>query len=224
MSRRRSARPTKRRPWTAAEDDLLRAEFPGRPSAEVARELGRSVQAVYARAYQIGLRKSAAYLQGEYARRRNARLIDGGRATRLRAGNRPWNAGLEGWDAGGRSAETRFKPGEMRGAAARNWQPVGTERITAEGYVERKVAPRGPRRWRAVHVLLWESHHGPVPPGHIVVFRSGDRRDIRLDNLELITRAENMRRNSVHRLPKELAELCQLKGALQRRINERLQR
>lgn len=212
-----------RRRWTAGEDVLLCAQFPGRPSADVARDLGRTEKAVHARAHKLGLRKSAAYLLGEHASQRDGRLIEAGAATRFHPGHGPWNAGLKGWDAGGRSVETRFKPGEIRGAAARNWRPFGAERTNKEGILQRKVAVggRGKKRWQAVHVLLWESHHGPVPRGHIVVFRNGDRSDIRLDNLELISRAENMRRNSVHRLPKELAELCQLKGALQRCINER---
>jgi hypothetical protein len=29
------------------------------------------------------------------------------------------------------------------------------------------------RNWVAVHRLVWEQAHGPVPPGHIVVFRPG---------------------------------------------------
>jgi hypothetical protein len=46
---------------------------------------------------------------------------------------------------------------------------------------------------------------------------------ITLGRLELISRAENMRRNSYHtRYPKEVAQLIQLRGALNRQINKRL--
>lgn len=44
---------------------------------------------------------------------------------------------------------------------------------------------------------------------------------ITADRLELVTRAENMARNTLHRYPKEVAQLIQLRGALNRKINAR---
>ena len=87
--------------------------------------------------------------------------------------------------------------------------------------LDRKVSDTGypPRDWRGVHLLLWEEHHGSVPPGHAVVFKNGNKADIRIENLELITRRELMARNTVHNLPKPLAQLVQLRGALVRKIN-----
>lgn len=64
-----------------------------------------------------------------------------------------------------------------------------------------------------------------MPKGHLVVFRPGrktlDAELITLDAVELITRAENMARNTMHRLPKELAQVHQLRGVLTRTINQR---
>lgn len=82
------------------------------------------------------------------------------------------------------------------------------------------------RRWIPVHRLVWEAAHGPIPSGHAVVFRPGqhsvDERAITLDKLELVTRAELMRRNSYHtNYPPELKKLVQLRGALVRKINHR---
>ena len=79
------------------------------------------------------------------------------------------------------------------------------------------------RRWVAVHRLVWEAAHGPVPDGHVVVFLPGKRTaeldGITLDVVELVTRRELMRRNSVHQMPKELVELVRLRGVLTRQIN-----
>ena len=77
-----------------------------------------------------------------------------------------------------------------------------------------------------MHRLVWEAACGAVPDGHIVVFRPGrkttDPDKITLDALELLTRAENMRRNSVHsKYPPEVARLVQLRGALTRQINRK---
>ena len=56
----------------------------------------------------------------------------------------------------------------------------------------------------------------------IVVFRDRNKRNIDQANLEAITRAENMRRNSYHRYGQEIARAVQLRGVLNRQINKRL--
>jgi hypothetical protein len=211
------------RAWSVFEEVVLWELYPDTPTAEIARLLRRTDRQVYSKADTLGLKKSAAYLAGPHACRLR-RGDNPGKGTRFQKGQTPWNAGLKGWAAGGRSVETRFKPGEISGRAAELLQPLGAERLNKDGIVQRKIREDGPaqRRWKAVHALLWEEQHGRIPRGHIVVFKNGDKTDIRLDNLELISRAENMRRNTVHRLPKELAEVVQLKGALQRQINKRM--
>src|SRR5690606_20810484 len=112
-----------------------------------------------------------------------------------------------------------------RGNKPWTWLPVGTERVEKDGILMRKVSDTGHRRkdWRPVHVLKWERYRGPVAEGHIVVFLNRDKRDFSIRNLACITRAENIQRNSVHRLPKELADLVQLVGALNRQINARVE-
>lgn len=113
------------------------------------------------------------------------------------------------------------------GCSARISFVVGTLRI-AEGQLQKKVNDGFPymRRWVAVQRLVWEAANGPIPPGHIVVFKDGrirtEEAQITLGVLELISRGENMRRNSVHtRYPKEVALLVQLRGAINRQINKR---
>jgi hypothetical protein len=180
---------------------LLLARYPHEPTSRVARDLRRSAAAVSSRALQLGLAKSPEYLASPEACR------------------------PPGW-APGRMAETQFKPGERRGVAVRLYKPIGHERLSKEGYLQRKIHDGLPRqsRWRAVHLLVWEAANGPLPQGHVVAFRNGDKRDIRLENLECIPRRELMRRNTIHRLPQPLAETIQLLGALNRQIRQRQKR
>ena len=140
-----------------------------------------------------------------------------GNKTSFKPGNKPWNAGLKGWDSGGRSAETRFKKGNK----PHQWKPIGHERITDEGYLQRKVADTGQskRDYVNVHWLLWIEHHGEIPEGMIIVFKDRNPQNIVIDNLECISRSENMRRNTVHRLPKEVVLAAQLVGAINRKLN-----
>jgi hypothetical protein len=112
--------------------------------------------------------------------------------------------------------ETQFGKGQM----PHNWHPVGHERLTKEGYLQRKMADTGNtvEDYVEVHRLLWEERHGPIPSGLVLVFKDRNKTNIVLENLELITRRELMARNSIHRLPKELADLIQLNGALKRKL------
>ena len=71
--------------------------------------------------------------------------------------------------------------------------------------------------------LVWMAAHGPVPAGHLVVFRPGCRTtvlaDITLDKVECISMAEHARRNHPRSRSPELAKLVQLKGAITRQVN-----
>jgi hypothetical protein len=126
---------------------------------------------------------------------------------------------------------TQFKPGR-RPEEARNYRPVGSVRVTRDGYLERKVTDDTSvypaRRWVAVHRLVWEAVNGPMPRGYIVVFKPGmassDPDMITIDRVELISRAELMRRNTRHSLPPELNALISTKARLTRLINEREKR
>lgn len=212
-----------RRPWSREDDTLLRRIYPDTPTAQVARRLKRTAAATYGRAGKLGLHKSPAYLASPAA----CRLRRGdqvGKRFRFQKGHVPANKGLRrpGW-APGRMRETQFKEGVRRGVAVRLYKPIGTERISKDGYLERKVNDGLPlqARWRAVHLVLWESLHGPVPAGHAVAFKNGDRTDIRPENLELLHRRTLMARNTVHNLPKPLASAVLLLGALRRKINRK---
>lgn len=221
MTRRRiHAEP--RRFWAPEDDALLRSLYPDLPTVEVARRLGRSLAATYNHARVLGLEKSAAFLASPAAGRTNGRQ---GIGTRFPKGNVPHNKGKPYPVAATNPncRRTQFKKGERQGVAVKLWKPIGTERISKDGYLERKVNNDLPlqRRWRAVHLIVWEAANGPLPRGHAVVFKNGDKTDRRLDNLECVTRADLMRRNTVHNLPKPIAQAVQLVGALQRKINRR---
>ncbi len=214
-------------PWTPADLATLHAHYPNADTAQLAQQLGRSPRAVHQKAAAYGIKKSAQYFKTTAS----GRLQTGdGRSLgqQFTKGSKPWNTGKKGWQAGGRSAETRFKKGEMHGAAQRKYVPVGTLRLSSkDAILERKVTDAHPvpaRRWVAVHRLVWEAAHGPIPAGHVVRFKPGQRTNvleqITLDRLECISQAENARRNSVWtNFPPEIGRLVQLKGAINRQAN-----
>lgn len=215
----------KRRHWTDAEKQLLRELYPVTPTEEIAQRMNRGVRGIYAYAYLLKLEKSPEYLASPAAGR-IAPDRPRGVAKRFPKGQLPWNTGKR-FMAGGRSAETRFKKGERRGAANQNWVPVGTYRINSDGYLDRKVSDngKGPRDWEGVHRLVWKAANGDIPPGYVVVFFPGMRttvlEDITLDRLELVTRAELMRRNTAHRYGLEVQQAMSLLGRLRKTIERK---
>lgn len=213
-----AAAPPARRAWTDDQRDLLRRLYSDTPMPELKRLLCRSDRAIYSQARLMGLTRSPEYLASEHA----CRLRKGdnvGAEHRFKPGATPHNKGVRGWSAGGRVRETQFKPG----GRPHSWLPIGSERTSKDGYLQRKVTDTGypPRDWVGVHILIWREHCGEIPPGHIVVFRDRNKHNLQLDNLELISRAENCRRNSIHRYPPELKEVIRLQKRLERTIRNR---
>lgn len=51
--------------------------------------------------------------------------------------------------------------------------------------------------WIEEHRQLWQSTHGPQPAGTVIVFIDGDHDHLSLDNLALLTRAEQARLNQL---------------------------
>jgi hypothetical protein len=204
------------RPWQTWELELMATQYPNTSTQTLCGLLSRSTSAVYGRAALMGLKKSGAYLESPDA----CRLRRGdnvGAATRFRPGQIPHNKGLRrpGWSRG-RMAETQFKPGQR----PHTWKPIGSTRLSKDGYLQRKISDTGypPKDWKGEHIILWEKVHGPVPEGHAVVFKDRDRTHITNDNLELISRSELMRRNTIHNYPQELAAVIRLSGKLKRKL------
>lgn len=192
--------------WTPEEDARLVALYGANTNAAIGQQLGRSEPAILNRALKLRLYKPATY--------RNPGCFG--------KGNVPRNKGTS-FNPGGRSVETQFKPRQRQGKAVTLYVPIGTERVSKDGYLQRKINDDMPMhaRWRGVHLINWEAVNGPLPAGHALKFRDGDKRNTSLDNLELVTRAELMRLNSCHNHGPEIAELIRLRAVISRQINKR---
>jgi hypothetical protein len=219
-----------RQVWSEAEVALLRSLYPSHPTTELARKLKRTVSKVYQKADKEGLEKSDEYLRDPKNRCGFSKGSKAGEAFRFPKGHAPANAGLRrpGWSPG-RMRETQFQKGGRSGIAAKNWKPIGTIQPDAEGYLRIKVreAVHGKEAtgfgntkvWPLYNRYLWEQHKGPIPPKHIVIFKDRDRSNCVIENLDLMSMADNARRNSMWAtMPRDLAEIIQLNGALKRKV------
>ncbi len=215
---------TPRTIWTDEMIETLKTRYPHEKTETIAVDLGVSVVGIFQKAASLGLSKTEEYLGSPDACRLR-RDNSGGIPYRFKKGQVPHNKGLRrpGY-APGRMAESQFQ----KGHAPHNTQEIGSYRITRNGTLQRKISNEkgsNSKRWRGVHELVWIEANGPVPPKHICVFKEGKRtnvlEEITIDNVECITLGENMRRNSYHnRYPKEICLAIQMRGALNRKINQ----
>jgi hypothetical protein len=121
--------------------------------------------------------------------------ISSGLTGHFEKGRNPANKGTKGiYNVGGN--RTSFKKGQR----PKNYKPVGTERIDRDGYLLIKAFDDGPwhKRWRHKHRVLWEDVKGPVPRGHCLIFLDGNKQNIDLENLQMITQKQLVRLNQNH--------------------------
>ena len=219
-----------RKRWTAEDDARLTALYVDHSARECAEMLGCSHGAVTARVDVLGLKKTPGWI----AERTRQRWAEGRHANsrkgHFQKGHETWNKGVPASTGlHPNCRRTQFKKGNMAGAAQAKYVPIGSLRVT-QNQLQQKVTDDPSiypaRRWVPVARLVWEAEHGPIPPAHVVRFKSGmhtlERDLITTDRLECVSRVENMRRNSYwHNLPRDVAELVQLRGQLSRAINRK---
>ncbi|EZO33355.1 hypothetical protein AJ61_03573, partial [Pseudomonas aeruginosa 3574] len=127
-----------RETWTAEQELVLLRLYPDMPNEVLAARLNKTLQQICSKAYRLGLKKSP-----EFSKKIRQ---DWDSATRFKKGNTPWNCGMKGLPARGRSSETQFKKGQK----PHTWLPVGSTRVSADGYLQRKISDTGypPRDWK----------------------------------------------------------------------------
>lgn len=118
-----------------------------------------------------------------------------GRTGCFEKGQEPFNKGKKCEPGRGglhpNARRTQFTKGERRGVAVKLYKPIGTERITEDGYRERKIHDGMPlqSRWRAVHLIEWEVANGPLPKGHCLKCLDGNKQNCDPANWQAIPRA-----------------------------------
>lgn len=205
----------KRTMWTQEERDTLIRLYPTHFAGEIAAILGKSKPSVYGQVLRLGLHAPKEKI-------RRAALISVNHpnsvAARFQKGHVPDNKGKKvSPETYAKLHPTMFKKGHR----PINHREVGSERINVDGYIEVKVAE--PNRWKVKHRVIWEQHNGAIPRGFNVQFKNHNPLDCRIENLYLISKAEQMRTENsfLARYPKELQDVIRLKGAINRQIRKR---
>ena len=207
-----------RRFWTKEELDYLRKNFPDNPTKIIAEKLNRSEKSVSSQANVLGLKKSEEYIKKiNYIR--IEKCIEKGKKTRFQKGKKPWNAGIKMTNEQKSKLKGLFKPGHIPATAKKN----GDISLRRDGsgitylYIRIDVG-----KWELLHRRIWEKHNGPIPENCNIIFKNRDRFDFSIYNLECITNAELMKRNSIHRFPNDLKKSIILTSKLKKEIFKQL--
>lgn len=156
--------------WTPELVDFLKQNNEGKTAKEVAELINKTFN------------KS---LNAEQIKNvRNRLKIKSGLTGHFPKGHIPYNRGKKGLRIPG-SEKGWFK----KGSKPWNYAKVGDEAWTTDGYLKVKIAE--PDKWEYKHILEWEKHNGPRPEGFLIIFKNGNRSDCTIDNLVLVSKAEN---------------------------------
>lgn len=119
-------------------------------------------------------------------------------------GQTSWNKGRKmSSDQYKRCEATMFKKGNIPA----NARAIGSERVDKNGYILIKTQDgHKNKNWTRKHRYLYEQEYGKVPKGHKVIFADGNIRNFDLNNLIVVSDAEELIMNQ-HKLFKEDTEL-----------------
>jgi hypothetical protein len=80
-----------------------------------------------------------------------------------------------------------------------------------------------PHKWISLPRYVWQRDVGDIPPGHLIYVKNGDQTDVRLENLECISRREVMDRHRIQSLyPNAMIAVLRAHKKLKRIIDENL--
>lgn len=99
----------------------------------------------------------------------------------FKRGDIPFNKGKKGLTSVNINS---FKKGQIPA----NYRPVGSERVNVDGYIEVKI--KDPNKWSLKHKVIWENHNGTIPKGHAIIFGDGNRENLDINNLILVSRQQ----------------------------------
>ena len=191
--------------------------YPNHSSKYIAELLGVSITKVYNTAWAANVKKSAEYMLTP----ESGRIIEPSVANQFKPGHTPHNKGKQiSAEIYEKVAPTMFKKGNK----PHNTKPNGTINLRADKtgrfyqYIKIKDS-----HWELLQRYVWTQAHGEIPAGSVVIFLDGNYLNCDISNLQVISRRENMARNTIQRYPAELQEVMKLTCKLKRKTNGKQQ-
>jgi hypothetical protein len=203
---------------------LLKALYPHTQNSAIARLFGVEVFTIENKAFKRGLKKSAQFRKDTTAINWFEGKHENSKKCHFKPGQIPLNKGKKqtefmSLEAIEKTKNTRFKSGQLPHNHYEQESGVINVRTDNSGrqYKWIKVAHG---KWEMLHRHVWEQANGKVEKGYIIIFKDGNSLNCDLQNLECITLAENMQRNTINNFPEELKTNIILNRTLNRKIKK----
>ena len=205
---------------TPAEKEHIIAEFPNKPTQQLANEMGLKYNTIANFTYSIKLKKTPEFLKSDLSGRLS-KLIIKGCEYRYPKGNIPVNKGKKmPPEIYEKVKPTMFKKGHIPQTMVHNGKPYLYARIKKNGQKE----------------VTWKIHVDQKRLSYLAYLCQQNGIDLTgkkprlkpgydflkvptIDDIIVVTNRENMNMNTIYRYPEELVKLIRIRGALNRQIN-----
>lgn len=194
-------------------------DYPTTLSSELAKRYNCSIYKINNISTKYGLKKDIEFI-AEVARKNMQREDHPAKQYWIKKNTAPPNKGKKQTEymtpeAIAKTAKTRFK----KGNTPHNHKSVGYQRITQDGYIE--VKTEEPNIFKIKHRLVWEKEFGEIPAGHNIQFKDGNRLNCELENLYIITRADQVNiNNSINRYPDDIKKAIRMLAKLNKQLKK----
>ena len=193
--------------------------YPNEDTKVIASDLKVSIEVIYRIASRFNIKKSKEYLDNWKLSGRG-RMIEAGKAHRFTKGHMSWNKDKSPKDymdaeSYEKIAKTQFKKGGLPPNTKHDGAITLRHDKSGSSYYYIRIAKA---KWQLLHQKIYQDAYGPIPKNHIIAFKDRNSLNVTLDNLECITRVENMHRNSFHRLSPEVKQTIKVLTKLKKTI------
>lgn len=195
------------RSWTKEEDEYMRKNYGYILTAEIAKNLNRSTNAIKCRSSVLGI------YQTEEQRKKHKGI------GQFKVGKPAWNVGKKQTEYLSPEKIEKVKKSQFK----KGYEPHNT---LYDGVITiRKMKDRqyqfirlSKAKWDLLHLHVWKQHHGEIKEGCLIVFKDGNFMNCNITNLEQIRYEDHMMKNTIRRLPADIQEIIQLNAKLRRKI------
>lgn len=183
----------KRTKWTDEVIQFMNENYQGKDNIQLAELLNK----------RFSLNTNAdrvSNIKANLLRRKGIDLRTGINNGGYKKGHIPANKGTKGLTKANR---TSFKKGNI----PPNYREIGSERITQDGYIMIKVRDGClNKNWELKHRWLYEKEFGKIPEGYNLIFLDGNKQNVVLSNLKLVSKSEDliMNRNKLFSTDKDI--------------------
>jgi len=193
--------------------------YPTEDTKLIASDLNITVDSIYKIVARHNVKKCKEYLDNCKLSGRG-RMIEAGKASRFKKGHLSWNKDKSPKDYMPAESYDKLKLTQFKkGSSPPNTKHDGAISLRKDksgvSYYFIRIAKA---KWMALHVKIYQDAYGPIPKNHIIVFKDRNPLNVVLDNLECITREQNMHRNSFHRLTPEIKQTIKVLTKLKKTI------